>query len=87
MLEVVADDTPDGQDDAGVSVLPARRHRYTGTVSFFRCWSPTPAPLARLVWVVCRRWRIEEESAWRRRHQHRARQAHRRWHAYADTTP
>ena len=26
-------------------------------------------------------------SAWRRRHQHRARQAHRRWNAYAETTP
>ena len=26
-------------------------------------------------------------SAWRRRHQHRARQAHQRWDAYADATP
>ena len=26
-------------------------------------------------------------SAWRRRHQHRARQAHHRWNAYAETTP
>ena len=25
--------------------------------------------------------------AWRRRHQHRARQAHQRWNAYAETTP
>ncbi|MFC9133485.1 IS701 family transposase, partial [Streptomyces sp. NPDC057099] len=148
----------------------ARRHRYTHAVSFFRCWSPTPVPLARLVWVVCCRWRIEEDfqtakhatgldkgqvttwaswhrwstaalvaytflavtaalerdtdddrpidlvpvtchellrllrllilppprrdaghilhwSTWRRRHQHRARQAHRRWHTYADTAP
>ncbi len=24
---------------------------------------------------------------WRRRHQHRARQAHQRWNAYAETTP
>ena len=24
---------------------------------------------------------------WRRRHQHRARQAHRRWNTYAETTP
>jgi SRSO17 transposase len=171
MLEVVADDTPDGADNAGVSVLLARRHRYTGTVSFFRCWSPAPVPLAKLVSVVCCRWRIEEDfqtaknttsldkgqvttwtswhrwstaalvayaflavtaalerntpdgdrhidlvpvschellrllrllvlptprrdadhilhwSVWRRRHQHRARQAHRRWHAYADTAP
>jgi hypothetical protein len=26
-------------------------------------------------------------SAWRRRHQHHARQAHQRWNAYAETTP
>ena len=26
-------------------------------------------------------------SDWRRRHQHRARQAHQRWSAYAETTP
>ena len=26
-------------------------------------------------------------SAWRRRHQHRARRAHQRWNAYADATP
>jgi hypothetical protein len=26
-------------------------------------------------------------SAWRRRHQHRARQAHQRWNAYIETTP
>ena len=26
-------------------------------------------------------------SAWRRRHQHRARQAHQRWNAYAETPP
>jgi hypothetical protein len=25
--------------------------------------------------------------AWRRRHQHRARQAHQRWNAYAQTAP
>ncbi|MFB7116265.1 hypothetical protein [Streptomyces sp. NPDC056190] len=26
-------------------------------------------------------------SIWRRRHQHRSRLCHRRWHAYTDTTP
>jgi len=26
-------------------------------------------------------------SDWRRRHQHRAREAHRRWNAYAETAP
>jgi SRSO17 transposase len=174
MIEVADDDTPDGQPPGGTSVLLARRHRYTGTVSYFRCWSPTPTTLARLVSVVCRRWKIEEDfqacknataldkgqvttwtswhrwsvialvayaflavataieraesaehqdeneaemipltchellrllrllilpvprrdaeqilhwSAWRRRHQHRARQCHLMWHTYADTAP
>jgi SRSO17 transposase len=174
MLEVVADDIPTDQAPSGLSVLIARRHRYTGTVSYFRCWSPTEVPLARLVEIICRRWKIEEDfqacknatgldkgqvttwkswhrwsaaalvayaflavaaalerhrqhedaapaqadlvpvschellrllrqlilptplrdlahllhwSAWRRRHQHRARISHLRWHDYADTPP
>jgi hypothetical protein len=172
MIEVTADDTPDGHDrDAGTSVLLARRHRFTRTVSYYRCFAPTPVTLARL---VCRRWRVEDDfqdakeichldkgqvtcwnswyrwsvitlvahaflataaavertaqtrrndpteadlvplsshellrllralilppprrdrdhllwwSTWSRRHQHRARLCHRRWHTYADTTP
>ncbi|MGI5136626.1 MULTISPECIES: IS701 family transposase [unclassified Streptomyces] len=175
MIEVTADDTPDGHDrDAGTSVLLVRRHRYTRTVSYYRCFAPGPVTLARLVSLVCRRWRVEDDfqdakevchldkgqvtcwnswhrwsvialvayaflavaaaleraaqtgrndpaeadlvplsshellrllralilppsrrdpehllwwSTWRRRHQHRARLCHRRWHAYADTTP
>jgi len=171
MLEVTSDDTPDGQPD-GHSVLLARRHRYTGKLSFYRCWTPGPVPLSRLIAVAVIRWRIEEDhqlakqstgldagqvirwtswhrwtaicllayiylavavavqrqqeagsdleaglipvtvpelvrllrgtvippprrdrarrlhwSAWRRRHQHRARQAHQRWNAYAETLP
>jgi len=58
-LDVRADDTPDGHAD-GVSVLVARRHRYTGEVSFYRCWAPGNVTLAQLVEVICRRWRIEE---------------------------
>jgi SRSO17 transposase len=170
MLEVTSDDTPGGHDD-GHSVLLTRRHRYTGTLSFYRCWTPRPVPLARLIAVAVTRWRIEEDhqlakqaagldagqvirwkswhrwtaicllayiylavaavvqrqqdagpkpgielipvtipellrllrgtvippprrdrahrlrwSIWRRRHQHRARQAHQRWNAYAETT-
>ncbi|MET8957226.1 IS701 family transposase [Streptomyces sp. NPDC004533] len=38
-LDIRADDTPDGHPD-GVGVLVARRHRYTGETSFYRCWSP-----------------------------------------------
>jgi SRSO17 transposase len=171
MLEVASDDAPDGHDD-GNSVLLARRHRYTGKLSFYRCWTPRPAPLSRLIAVAVTRWRIEEDhqlakqstgldagqvirwkswhrwtaictlsyiylavtvamqrqqeaghvqdaglipitvpellrllrdtvipppqrdrahrqhwSVWRRRHQHRARQAHQRWNAHAETTP
>jgi SRSO17 transposase len=172
MLEVTSDDAPGGHGarDAGRSALLVRRHRYTGTCSFYRCWTPGPVPLARLIAVAVARWRIEEDhqlakqaagldagqvirwkswhrwtaicllvyiylavaaavnrdsqagqeiglipitipelvrllrdsvipppcrdqahrqhwSQWRRRHQYRARQAHQRWNAYADTAP
>ena len=171
MLEVTSDDTPDGHD-AGHSVLLARRHRYTGQLSYYRCWTPGPVPLSKLIAIASARWRIEEDhqlskqvagldsgqvirwrswhrwtpvcllaylylavavalqrdqeasaspddglipvtvpellrllrgivippprrdrahrlhwSEWRRRHQHRARQAHQRWNTYAETTP
>jgi SRSO17 transposase len=171
MLEAASDDTP-GAHDGGHSVLLVRRHRYTGKLSFYRCWTPGPVPLSRLIAVASARWRIEEDhqlakqatgldagqvirwrswhrwtavcllaylylavavalqrqqdagsdldaglipitvpellrllrdivippprrdrahrlhwSTWRRRHQHRARQAHRRWNAYAETAP
>ena len=171
MLQVTSDDTPGGHDD-GHSVLLARRHRYTGQLSYYRCWTPGPAPLSRLIAIAVARWRIEEDhqlskqaagldagqvirwrswhrwtavcllaylylavavavqrqqeasaspdaglipvtvpellrllrdvvippprrdrahrlhwSEWRRRHQHRARQAHQRWNAYAETAP
>jgi SRSO17 transposase len=171
MLQVTSDDTPGGHDD-GHSVLLARRHRYTGQLSFYRCWTHGPVPLSRLIAIAVARWRIEEDhqlskqatgldsgqvirwrswhrwtavcllaylylavavavqrqqeasaspdaelipvtipellrllrdvvippprrdrahrlhwSEWRRRHQHRARQAHQRWNAYAETAP
>jgi SRSO17 transposase len=60
MLQITADDTHDGQDD-GHSVLLIRRHRYTRTVSFYRCWTPGPVPLWRLIAVAQARWRIEED--------------------------
>jgi SRSO17 transposase len=171
MLEVTSDDTPEEHED-GHSVLLARRHRYTGKLSFYRCWTPRPVPLSRLIAIAVTRWRIEEDhqlakqaagldagqvirwkswhrwtaicllayiylavtvavqrqqdtssglhaelipitvpellrllrdtvippprrdqahrlhwSYWRRRHQHRARQAHQHWNHYAETTP
>ena len=171
MLQVTSDDTPGGDED-GHSVLLVRRHRYTGQLSYYRCWTPGPVPLSKLIAVASARWKIEEDhqlskqvagldagqvirwkswhrwtalcllayiylavavalqrqedagsgldaglipvtvpellrlvrdtvippprrdrahrlrwSDWRRRHQHRARQAHQRWNAYAETAP
>ena len=60
MLEVTSDDSPDGHGD-GHSVLLARRHRYTGQPSFYRCWTPGPVPLSRLIAIAVARWRIEED--------------------------
>ncbi|MEV8562524.1 transposase [Streptomyces sp. NPDC051917] len=60
-LDVRPDDTPvENENVAGTSVLVARRHRYTGEVSYFRCWSPGSVSLGTLVEVISRRWRIEE---------------------------
>jgi SRSO17 transposase len=60
MLEVTSDDTPDGHDH-GHSVLLARRHRYTGQLSYYRCWTPEPVPLSKLIAIAVVRWRIEED--------------------------
>lgn len=63
MLAVRHDDISDGDQaahPAGESVLLVRRHRYTRTLSFYRCRSPQPVSVARLVGVVCRRRKIEE---------------------------
>ena len=60
MIEITPDDTPEGQDP-GHAVLLLRRHRYTGTVSSYLCWTPDPVPLAKLIKVAVTRWRIEED--------------------------
>jgi len=60
MIEITPDDTPAGHDD-GHAFLLLRRHRYTGTVSYFLCWSPAPVPLGKLISVAVARWRIEED--------------------------
>jgi SRSO17 transposase len=60
MIEVIPGDTPDGHDD-GQGMLLLRRHRYTGTISYYLCWSPRPVPLARLIAVAVTRWKIEED--------------------------
>ncbi|MFJ8938836.1 transposase [Streptomyces sp. NPDC102365] len=61
-VDVRPDDAPDGNGNgnAGTSVLVARRHRYTGEVSYFRCWTPGDVALGTRAEVLCRRWRIEE---------------------------
>jgi SRSO17 transposase len=60
MLEVTSDDTPGGHD-GGHSVLVARRHRYTGTLSYYWCWTPEQVPLSRLIAIAVTRWRIKED--------------------------
>ena len=42
-------------------MLLARRHRYTGQLSYYRCWSPGPVPLSKLIAIASARWRIEED--------------------------
>ena len=37
-----------------------RRHRDTGELAFYRCYSPEPVPLRELVRVAGRRWTVEE---------------------------
>ena len=61
MIGILPDDTPDGQQDGGHAFLLLRRHRYTGTVSYYLCWSPGPVPLAKLISVAVARWKIEED--------------------------
>ena len=58
MLEVISDDGPGDHHrtcDAGRSVLLVRRHRYTGTCSFYRCWTPGPVPLSQLIAIAVAR--------------------------------
>jgi len=60
MIEITPDDTPEGHDD-GHAFLLLRKHRYTGTISYYLCWSPAPVPLAKLIDVAVARWKIEED--------------------------
>jgi SRSO17 transposase len=61
MIAILPDDTPGGQEDDGHAFLLLRQHRYTGTVSYYLCWSPGPVPLAKLISVAVARWKIEED--------------------------
>jgi SRSO17 transposase len=46
-------------DDRRRSLLMRRNHT-TGELAFYRCFTPSPAPLSRLVAVAGTRWSIEE---------------------------
>ena len=50
---------PDTLDPQCWSLL-VRRHRHTGELAFYRCYSPEPVPLRELVRVAGRRWTVEE---------------------------
>ena len=50
----------DRADEAGARWVLLRRSRSTGELAFCRCYAPEPVPLARLVAVAGRRWRVEE---------------------------
>lgn len=55
--------TPDRADtdtDTGCWWLLVRRHRDTGELAFYRCYSPGLVPLRELVRVAGRRWTVEE---------------------------
>jgi SRSO17 transposase len=47
-------------DQAGQHWLLIRRNQRTGELAYYRCYTPCPVPLAVLVRVAGRRWRIEE---------------------------
>jgi SRSO17 transposase len=51
---------PDPGGQARQRWLLVRRNQRTGELAFYHCWTPGPAPLAVLVGVAGRRWRIEE---------------------------
>jgi SRSO17 transposase len=53
-------DGPAPADQAGRHWLMVRRNRRTGELAFYRCFTPRPVPLAVLVKVAGRRWRVEE---------------------------
>ncbi|WP_186500375.1 IS701 family transposase [Micromonospora sagamiensis] len=65
--------------------LLIRRNRRTGELAFYRCWSPQPVPLNRLVAVAGRRWKIEEAFQAAKtglgldQHQHRRWRSWHRW--------
>jgi SRSO17 transposase len=58
-LHPPANSQPDATDTQCWWLL-VRRHRRTGELAFYRCYSPEPVPLRELVRVAGRRWTVEE---------------------------
>jgi len=58
-LDPTREDPTDPQDPQCWWLL-VRRHRHTGELAFYRCYSPALVPLRELVRVAGRRWTIEE---------------------------
>jgi SRSO17 transposase len=52
--------TAPSDEQGGHHWLLVRRRRTDGELAFYRCWSPRPVTLARLVKVAGSRWAIEE---------------------------
>ena len=53
-------ESPPDDADTGCWWLLVRRHRGTGELAFYRCYSPERVPLRELVRVAGRRWSVEE---------------------------
>jgi hypothetical protein len=51
---------PDPDSGTACWWLLVRRHRDTGELAFYRCYSPHVVPLRELVRVAGRRWAVEE---------------------------
>jgi hypothetical protein len=66
MIEITPDDTPCGHDD-GHAFLLLRKHRYTGTVSYFPCWTPAPSPSPRLSRSPSRDGESRKITSWENR--------------------
>ncbi|WP_406048705.1 IS701 family transposase [Kribbella sp. NBC_00889] len=59
LIDIAVADAEGGGTVGGQALL-VRRSISTGELAFYRCYTPTPVPLATLVAVAGRRWTIEE---------------------------
>ena len=82
---------PDPDSGTACWWLLVRRHRDTGELAFYRCYSPHVVPVRELVRVAGRRWAVEESFqagkglAGLDEHQVRRRTSWRRWTLFAMT--